>query len=222
MNECPLRENSSIGQFSVQALPLVPLSKILLPPLHLKLGLASQFLKVLGKKHSTTAAFQHLTTVFAGQITEAKLKAGVVTGPQIRTLRKDSEFANLLQSIPDASDCWNSFCSVVDNILGSASSTRKKDFVENFLNAYQRFNCNMSLKVHMFHRHQDKFYDTNMGDMTEESGERFHRDIFPFEERYKSSKDHCRMLGDYCNSLIRETDPSSYNRKSRSKLYFKV
>lgn len=220
----PLRGEAVIGQLSVQATPLVPIENILLPPLHLKLGLVSQPLKVLGREHKTSSAFLRLKEIFKGEVTEAKLLGGVLTGPQIRKLREDNEFSNLLQDIPHAFECWEAFGLVVDNILGSANSTCKEDLIDFLLTSYQRFNCNMSLKVHMFHRHLDLFCSENaknMGDMTEESGERFHKDISPFEERYKHVKDHRRMIGDYCNSLIRETDTESYKRKGNSKLYFK-
>ena len=42
----------------------------------------------------------------------------------------------------------------------------------------------MSLKVHVVHAHLDEFKD-NMGDYSEEQGERFHQDVRSFEERYK-------------------------------------
>ena len=56
------------------------MNKVLLPPLHIKLGLMKNFVKAL---HKNDAAFQHLSTVFSG------LSA---VGPQIREVLKDTDF----------------------------------------------------------------------------------------------------------------------------------
>lgn len=47
--EWPLRENFTVGQLNVRSAPLVDASKILMPPLHIKLGLMKQFVKALEK-----------------------------------------------------------------------------------------------------------------------------------------------------------------------------
>ena len=41
----------------------------------------------------------------------------------------------------------------------------------------------MSIKVHCLHSHLDRFPE-NLGDFSEEQGERFHQDIKVMEERY--------------------------------------
>ena len=67
------------------------MNKVLLPPLHIKLGLMKNFVKAL---HKNGAAFQHLSTVFPG-ISAAK-KEGIFVGPQIREVLKDTDFGELL------------------------------------------------------------------------------------------------------------------------------
>ena len=62
------------GEHSLKENPLV-----LLPPLHIKLGLMKNFVKAL---HKNGAAFQHLSTVFPG-FSAAKLKEGIFVRPQI-------------------------------------------------------------------------------------------------------------------------------------------
>ena len=52
------------------------------------------------------------------------------------------------------------------------------------MDAYEKMGCKMSLKLHVLHSHIDEFKD-NMGDYSEEQGERFHHDIKSFEERNK-------------------------------------
>ena len=50
------------GEYSVKENLLVDLNKVLLPPLHIKLGLMKNFVKALDKNG---AAFQHLSTMFS-------------------------------------------------------------------------------------------------------------------------------------------------------------
>ena len=77
----------------------------------------------------------------------------------------------------------------------------------------------MSLKLHIFHSHIGEFKD-NLGDYSEEQGERFHQDVKSFEERYKGQYNE-NMMGDYICNLLRESD-LTYNRQSRKKISFGV
>ena len=54
------------------------MNKVLLPPLHIKLGLMKNFVKAL---HKNGAAFQHLFTVFPG-LSAAKLEEGIFVGSE--------------------------------------------------------------------------------------------------------------------------------------------
>ncbi len=62
----------------------------------------------------------------------------------------------------------------------------------------------MSLKLHIPHAHLDEFKD-NMGDYSEEQGERFHQDVRSFEERYKGEYNES-MMGDYIWNLLCESE----------------
>ena len=68
-------------------------SKILLPPLHIKLDLMKNFVKSMDK---TKKAFTYLQDKFSA-ISEAKLREGIFVGPQIRQLFQDNIFNNLLE-----------------------------------------------------------------------------------------------------------------------------
>lgn len=57
----PSRTSFQIGQKNVINIPLVQADKIILPPLHLKLGYIKQFVKQLDKESD---AFSHLKSVF--------------------------------------------------------------------------------------------------------------------------------------------------------------
>ena len=73
------------GKQNVINEPLVSREKILLPPLHIKLGLMKQFVKALNRDGNR---FGYLPRKFPGISTE-KLKAGIFDGPQRRQLVKD-------------------------------------------------------------------------------------------------------------------------------------
>ena len=80
------------------------------------------------------------------------------------------------------------------------------------MNAYEKMGCRMLLKLHILHSHIDEFED-NVGDYSEELGERFHQDVKSFEERYKRQYNE-NMMGDCIWNLLHESD-LTYNRQSR-------
>ena len=78
----PVREELVVGENNVINEPLVDRDSILLPTLHIKLGLMKQFVKVLDKNGD---CFRHIRSRFPGTSYE-KVRAGTFDGPQIRTL----------------------------------------------------------------------------------------------------------------------------------------
>ena len=78
----PSRTSFVIGEKNIKWQLLVEQEKILTPPLHIKLGLIKQFVKALDHE---SIAFKHLEAVFL-KLSEAKIKAGVFVGPQIKKL----------------------------------------------------------------------------------------------------------------------------------------
>jgi len=78
---------------NVENQPLVEPNKILLPSMHLKLGLMKNFVKAMNQKQ---AAYTYLWEKFS-RLSKAKLKEGIVIGPQIWDLIKNEYFDRLLQ-----------------------------------------------------------------------------------------------------------------------------
>jgi len=78
---------------NVENQQLVEPSKILLPSMHFRFGLMKIFVKAMNQEE---AAFTYLREKFP-KLSEAKLKEGVLIGPQIRELIKDEYFEKLLQ-----------------------------------------------------------------------------------------------------------------------------
>ena len=74
----------------------------------------------------------------------------------------------------------------------------------------------MSLKLQMMHSHF-AFFKSNMGDYSEEHGERFHQHVMEFEKRCQGQYNE-RMMGDYVWGLVRETQ-TPHRRKNRKSVF---
>lgn len=208
-----VRTKPVVGEANVQRKPLIEnRENIILPPLHIKLGLIKNFAKKLDKEGE---AFAYLRSIFP-YLSLAKIKEGVFAGPEIKKILKDEKFPKLLSPIEAAA--WNSFRLVVENFLGNNKSPNYKDIVEDLVKNYEAMGVHMSLKIHFLHSHLD-FFPENLGDVSDEHGERFHQELKAMERRYQGMYD-TAMMGDYIWTLIRETDCSEYKKQRRSQQFF--
>ena len=107
----PIGAEYSPGVKNIKYEPLVPNTSILIPPLHIKVGLYKKFLKALDKESS---AIDHLHNIFP-KLSDAKIYAGILNGPDINKLRADSVFFQLLSSTEQIA--WQSLNTVVDDFL---------------------------------------------------------------------------------------------------------
>ena len=148
---------------NVENQPLVEPSKILLPSMHLKLGLMKNFVKAMNQEE---AAFTYLREKFP-RPSEAKLKVGIFIGPHIRDLIKDEYFNKLLQG--DEKAVWDNFKLVVKGFLGNRRAQNNEELVNNLLQSYQKLGCKMSLKIRFLHSHLD-FFPENCGAVSDEHG----------------------------------------------------
>jgi hypothetical protein len=89
----PARKSLEPGIMNVKNQPLVEPSKILLPSMHLKIGLMKNVVKAMNQED---AAFTYLREKFP-RLSEIKLQEGIFFGPQIRDLIKDAFFDILFQ-----------------------------------------------------------------------------------------------------------------------------
>ena len=179
---------------------------MLMPPLHIKLGIIKQFVKQLDPEGE---ALKHIQKLFP-KLSEAKIKAGVFVGPQVKRLIDSDSFPEKLSEVERAA--WTSFVSLVKGFLGNHKAENYREIVDKLVETYRSMGCRMSLKLHVLHAHLDEFKE-NMGDYSEEQGERFHQDVRSFEERYKGQYNES-MMGDYIWNLLRESE-LKYNRQSR-------
>lgn len=93
--EWPKRTDYVPNQKSVSNLRLVEPENIVLPPLHIKLGLMKNFVKAMDK---TGEGFQYLKSIFP-RLSDPKLKEGIFVGPDIRRVMKDQNFVSKLNTL---------------------------------------------------------------------------------------------------------------------------
>ena len=123
--------------------------KILLRTLHIKLGLAKQFIKAL---KSDSKALSHVQAMFP-KLSEAKVKGGIFTEPQIWQMLGSKELEDKMTTLER--DAWQSFRNVVHGFLGRNKANNYEDCVETLLQTYCKLGCRMSLKMHYLHSYLD-------------------------------------------------------------------
>ena len=84
-------------------------------------------------------------------------------------------------------------------------------YVAGLVKNFGKLGCLMNLKLHFLDSHID-YFQMNLGDYSEEQGERFHQDILEMERRYQGKWD-VNMLADYCWTLQREDAQKGVKRK---------
>ena len=120
----PARENLKVGDKNVINEPIVNRDRIILPPLHIKLGLMKQFLKALDKHGS---CFNNIVQKFPGLSME-NLKAGSFDGPQIRKFIQDQAFTSYMTAVESAA--WCLYISVVRELLGNTKASNYQHLLD--------------------------------------------------------------------------------------------
>ena len=186
---------------------MVPQNKIILPPMHINLGLFKQFVKGLRKD---SPAFEFLHKCFP-KLSDAKIKEGVFVGPQIQKFILNDMFDKKLNETELAAR--KSFKQVCLNFLGLHKFDDFEDVMASLLRNYHIMGCKMSLKVHFLHSHLSFFHE-NLGAVSDQHGARFHHDIAVIEKRFKG-KWSTGMLAEYCLSLKRDKPEQEHKRRRR-------
>ena len=105
--------NLDSSKKNVIAEPLVDPKDVLLPPLHIKLGLMKNFVKGMNQEGQ---AFKYLRDKFP-RLSDAKVKEGIFVGPQIRQLVKDPAFDRVLEG--KEKEAWEALKGVIHGFLGN-------------------------------------------------------------------------------------------------------
>ena len=187
------------------------INRILIPQLHIKLGLIKQFTKALDKDGD---CFIYLCQGFPG-LTMEKLKAGIFDGPQIRQLIRDPEFENSMNEVELGA--WKAFVLVVNNFLGNNKARNYTKLVNNMLTAFRNLGCNMIVKMHNLFSHMGRFREI-LDSMSDEQGERFHQDLKEMETRYQDRWDSVTMA-EYCWNLKRHIPAVEHSRSSKKRKF---
>ena len=154
--------------------PLISREKVLLPPLHIKLGLVKQFVKALDFEGEV---FQGIRSMFT-RLSEAKIKGRIFVAPQINTMLKSKTLEEKMNETEK--EAWQAFRGVVDGFLGNKKDPNYKESVKKLIKSYQNISSRKSVKLHFLCSQLD-FFQENLGDFSEEHGERFHQNIEPME-----------------------------------------
>ena len=195
------------GKKNVINPPLVLPKKIYLPPLHTKLGLMKTFVKGMDK---TGHGFQYVRNKFPN-VNDAKVKEGIFIGPQIRELMQDKQLDEDLNETER--NAWLLFKRIYKDFLGNHKAVNCQDVKQDLLTLYKTMGCNMSLKIHFLETHLD-FFPENLGKVSDEHSERFHRDIMAMERQYQGKWTSSMLADNYCCTLKRNVPEAKYRQKS--------
>ena len=80
------------------------------------------------------------------------------------------------------SAAWYPYVSVVKKFLGKTKASNYQHLMDLMLRNFQALGARMIIKLHYLFSHLD-YFPENLGDVTQEKGERFHLDIKIMEER---------------------------------------
>ena len=144
-------------------------------------------------------------------LTDAKIREGVFSGPDIRLLLRDEVSERIVTG--DKQRAWHAFREVVTGFLGNRRANNYNDLVEELLYSYQKQGCNMSMKIHFLSSHLGLFPE-NCGSVSEEGGERIQQNIAAMEGRYRG-KWSPSALANCCWTLMRDSPNSTFNRQTK-------
>ena len=133
-------------------------------------------------------------------ISEAKVKGGIFVGPQIRRMLASEELEKKMSELER--NVSQAFRMIVEGFLGNHRRDDYAVVVSNSIESYEKLGCRMFLKLQFLHSLLDFFRD-NLGNVSEEQGERFHQDMQVMEKWYQGRWDEA-MMGDYAWNLMRK------------------
>ena len=115
-------------------------NNVLLPPLHIKLGLVKKFVKAI---RSNSDAYSYLKELFP-RLSEAKLKEGIFIGPQVRKLIKLTSFRE-----PEKF-AWDGFVLIIHNFLGNNRSQDYREIVSSSIRNFEAIKVRSYAKINIF------------------------------------------------------------------------
>ena len=114
-------------------------------------------------------------------------------------------------------NAWQAFRMIVEGFLGNHRRDDYAMVVSNLIKSYEKLGCRMPLKLHFLHSHLDFFRD-NLENVSEDHGERFHKDIQVMEKCYQGRGNEA-IMGDCVWNLMRKCS-ITYKRKNYLNVHF--
>ncbi|GBN43777.1 hypothetical protein AVEN_106009-1 [Araneus ventricosus] len=108
-------------------------------------------------------------------------------------MMKDENFETKMET--NERKVWESVKLVITSFLGNKKDPNYKSIVEETIKNFKILGCSMSLKVHFLDSHLD-YFPENLGEVSEEQGERFPQDIKEMKSRYQEKWNLSRLLLD--------------------------
>ena len=189
------RDEFIVGQHSVENPPLILSKDIILPVLHLKLGIFKQFIKYL----KNDAAISIVGEMFPRTSTQ-KVTAGIFTGPQVDKIIEDDGFISALTEEENA--CRKAILDVLRHVLvpSDFSVMYKRQCVDNMISRFRNLEVNYSPKLHYVDIHLPELLSRQFV-VSDQHGERLHQTFKTFDVRY-SNKSLTKMILDYLWSKL--------------------
>ena len=202
-NQFKSRQQYKVSEKNVKYPPMIEPTRIIIPPLHVKLGLYKQLVKSLNE-----SAKGYLPDLF--KLSDEKLKEGVFTGPDCRKLSSDEKFRTKLNK--KELKAFEDLVAYVEGFLGNRRVANYRELAENMKKSFYLQGARISVKLHYAVDHLDDFAE-NCGAFSDEQGERVHQQIKSIQQRYKG-KSIVSFLSDYHWSIKDEGE--AYGRKTRT------
>lgn len=199
------------GKDNVKYQPLIDPASIIIPPLHVKLGLFKNLIKSLGQK-----PIEYLKQKLFKNLSDAKIEEGVLDGPDIRKLVADREFPKSLNR--KEKRAFQSLVAFAEGFLGNNRESNYLDLAANLRRDFKAQGVHMSVKVHYAVDHVQEF-PPNCGGYSDEQGERVHQDLMKFEARFKGH-DYVAMLAEAAWAIKRDAAETFGRVSGLSKLHF--
>ena len=114
-------------------------------------------------------------------------------------------------------EAWQSFRGAVEGFLSNKKDPNFQKLVARLIRNFSKLGKSniFEAAISLF---TPGFFQNNLGDFSEENGERFHQDIESIKRKYQGRWDSA-MMGDNVGCFIRR-DTSVHKRKARSAIYF--
>jgi hypothetical protein len=154
--------------------------------LHIELGLIKNSVKGMDKPGR---GFECVRKKFPN-VSDAKIREGIFTGPQIRVLMQDKHFNEDLNETER--NAWLSFKRICKGFVGNHKPTNYQNVVQDLFTLYKAIECNMSLKIHLLESHLD--FSQIISAKSVMNTEKFHQDYGKAVPRQVDLKNVGRLL----------------------------